>query len=183
MNVQDSMQALSMSDESAVPAMGAHTSVSAVQHVHNENPRSPFYGLFSLPISSPGDEGLPGGATPPRGLPASPSAISRAHSVSAQNKKNTHRFMKNFRGLFSPPAVSEKELEATGVTAADVDTFDLTRTAAPVLDPPAADSSLDAKMDFLQQQLDSFGTDQIALRDLVLLGRGHKERLQGGMTK
>ena len=60
-----------------------------------------------------------------------------------------------------------------------VDTFDLTHSMAP-LPPPGTGASVDAKMDFLHQQLDSFGLDTEVLGGLVLLGNGVQERLQGG---
>lgn len=63
----------------------------------------------------------------------------------------------------------------------DTDTFDMSQTSPMLLQPPSPKAPLEQRMDFLQQQLDSFGTDKPALPDLVLLGNGDRERLQGGM--
>ena len=57
----------------------------------------------------------------------------------------------------------------------------MVQTAATLLSPPAQNSPIDQKMDFLQQQLDSIGTETPILDGLVLLGKGDNDRLQGGM--
>lgn len=62
-----------------------------------------------------------------------------------------------------------------------VDTFDLPRTAGPLMSRPAPNAPVDVKIDFLQQQLDQLGVEQPILGHLVLLGRGSNLRLQGGM--
>ena len=46
--------------------------------------------------------------------------------------------------------------------------------------PPAEAASVDERIDFLHQQLDSIGGDADVLNGLVLLGSGTHERLQGG---
>jgi hypothetical protein len=61
-----------------------------------------------------------------------------------------------------------------------VDTFDLSRTAAPLAPPPALAASVEEKMDFLHQQLDSIGPESSILSGLVLLGSSQNQRLQGG---
>ena len=62
------------------------------------------------------------------------------------------------------------------------DTFDIEHTAAPLLPPPSCNAPLTHRVDFLQQQLDSIGTDTPILDGLVLLGSGYNERLQGGVA-
>lgn len=62
------------------------------------------------------------------------------------------------------------------------DTFDLTHSAAAehLLSPPGPTARADDKVDFLQQQLDSFGADKPMLGDLMSLGGSGSERRQGG---
>jgi hypothetical protein len=65
------------------------------------------------------------------------------------------------------------------------DTFNLSHAAppllsAPLLLPPSSNASVDARLDFLHQQLDSFGVDKPILNGLLLLGNGGNARLQGG---
>lgn len=64
--------------------------------------------------------------------------------------------------------------------SSEQDTFDLTHTVAPLLPPPGPGASLDDKVDFLQQQLDSFGLDMPIFDDLLSLGSSPTERRQGG---
>lgn len=65
---------------------------------------------------------------------------------------------------------------------AEQDTFMLTHS---VLDggmpPPAPNASQQEKVDFLLQQLDTFGTQNPALGELVLLGGRSSNRMQGGV--
>jgi hypothetical protein len=60
------------------------------------------------------------------------------------------------------------------------DTFDMTHTAAELRPPPGQHASLDERMDFLQQQLDSIGMGRAILSGLLLLGGGSNQRIQGG---
>ena len=60
------------------------------------------------------------------------------------------------------------------------DTLDMTESGLMLLLPPGPSCSQTEVFDFLHQQLDSFGTDQPAFEDLVLLGGGKEERMQGG---
>lgn len=62
------------------------------------------------------------------------------------------------------------------------DTFDMTRTDVSLLPPPGPDASIDEKMDFLQQQLDSYGTKTPIFDDLLSLGSAETERRQGGQA-
>jgi hypothetical protein len=64
--------------------------------------------------------------------------------------------------------------------SADVDTFVTQCTADVLLFPPPANASSSEKIDFLHQQLDSMGVDKEILFGLRLLGRGGRQRLQGG---
>lgn len=59
------------------------------------------------------------------------------------------------------------------------DTFDMTYTCD-LLPPPGPNATNDAKMDFIQQQLDGFGRDRPMFDDLLSLGCGDNERRQGG---
>lgn len=61
------------------------------------------------------------------------------------------------------------------------DTFDFTQTQVPMSEPPGPRASSEEKMDFLQQQLDSFGLDRPIFDDLLLLGSGGQQRRQGGV--
>lgn len=61
------------------------------------------------------------------------------------------------------------------------DTFDLYHCIDTPLPPPADSAALVDKMDFLHQQLDSFGRDLPVLGSLLLLGSGDNQRRQGGM--
>lgn len=65
--------------------------------------------------------------------------------------------------------------------AAARDTCDLTYTVAPLMPPPGADAAPDEKMEFLQQQLDSFAPGQAIIDDLLSLGSSDTERRQGGV--
>lgn len=70
---------------------------------------------------------------------------------------------------------------STGTAEAPVvDTFDMSQTAAALLEPPTADATREDSIDFLHQQLDSIGAQRDILEGLVLLGSGSHERLQGG---
>ena len=60
------------------------------------------------------------------------------------------------------------------------DTFDMSYTAAPVMQPPEAHAPVHVRMDFMHQQLDSLGQEKAFLGDLISLGDGDNERLQGG---
>jgi hypothetical protein len=62
-----------------------------------------------------------------------------------------------------------------------VDTFDLSHTAAPPAAPPAPAASVEEKIEFLHQQLDSIGLESTILSGLVLLGSSQHQRLQGGV--
>jgi hypothetical protein len=62
-----------------------------------------------------------------------------------------------------------------------VDTFDMSRTAAPLSPPSALAASEEEKMEFLHQQLDSIGLESAILSGLVLLGSSQHQRLQGGV--
>lgn len=55
-------------------------------------------------------------------------------------------------------------------------TLDMTHNAGFILSPSASDASPDEKMEFLQQQLDSFGTMRPIFDDLVSLGSSDTER-------
>jgi hypothetical protein len=68
----------------------------------------------------------------------------------------------------------------SGASALVVDTFDMPHQDAPLLPPPLPDASSSLKVDFLHQQLDSFGTGAEIMPGLLLLGSGDDERLQGG---
>jgi hypothetical protein len=61
-----------------------------------------------------------------------------------------------------------------------VDTFDLSHTAEPLGPPPELAASVDEKIEFLHQQLNSIGPDSAILSGLVLLGSSQHQRLQGG---
>jgi hypothetical protein len=61
-----------------------------------------------------------------------------------------------------------------------VDTFDLSHTAATLAPPPVPAASVEEKMEFLHQQLDSIGLEKAILSGLVLLGSSQHQRLQGG---
>lgn len=78
------------------------------------------------------------------------------------------------------PAPAAAIVQAPAPTTREVDTFDISRTRAALLPPPAGNATVDEKMDFLHQQLDGIGTEMIILNGLVLLGHGDNERLQGG---
>ena len=64
--------------------------------------------------------------------------------------------------------------------AVEVDTFDLSHTAAALMPPPVAGAPVEAHMDFLQQQLDCIGVERPILDGLLLLGDGGHQRRQGG---
>jgi hypothetical protein len=73
----------------------------------------------------------------------------------------------------------------TTLSAQTWDTFNMLygagpQLSAPLLLPPSSDASVDARIDFLHQQLDSFGVDKPILNGLLLLGNGGNARLQGG---
>lgn len=61
------------------------------------------------------------------------------------------------------------------------DTMDMSFTSDELLEPPGADATLEERMDFMHQQLDSFGTSQVAFDGLVFLGSGERDRIQGGI--
>ena len=63
-----------------------------------------------------------------------------------------------------------------------MDTFDMPYTSivTSILTPPGPQASADEKIDFLQQQLDSFDHNIPIFDNLVLLGSGDQERRQGG---
>ena len=86
--------------------------------------------------------------------------------------------------LFSGSAAEGGQRGAAVVdTSHLVDTFDLTQSVVAgvsLLHPPAEAASVDERIDFLHQQLDSIGGDADVLNGLVLLGSGTHERLQGG---
>jgi hypothetical protein len=63
-----------------------------------------------------------------------------------------------------------------------VDTFDMSHTAAELRPPPGRNASLEERMVFLNQQLDSVGLERAILSGLLLLGSGRTERLQGGVV-
>lgn len=49
-----------------------------------------------------------------------------------------------------------------------------------MLQPPTPTASLEERLDFLHQQLDSFSKDKPAVSNLVLLGQSGEDRRQGG---
>jgi hypothetical protein len=61
-----------------------------------------------------------------------------------------------------------------------VDTFDLSHTAAPLGPPPEMAASVEEKIEFLHQQLNSIGPESAVISGLVLLGSSQHQRLQGG---
>jgi hypothetical protein len=61
-----------------------------------------------------------------------------------------------------------------------MDTFDLSHTALEMPPPPSAHASVEERIDFLNQQLDSIGMEKAILNGLHLLGNGRNQRLQGG---
>jgi hypothetical protein len=56
-----------------------------------------------------------------------------------------------------------------------------THTAAPMAPPPSPGASVEEKINFLHQQLDSIGLESTILSGLVLLGSSPNQRLQGGV--
>lgn len=50
-----------------------------------------------------------------------------------------------------------------------------------LLPPPARNASVDEKVDFLQQQLDSFSNNTPIFADLMSLGDSGSERRRGGV--
>jgi hypothetical protein len=61
-----------------------------------------------------------------------------------------------------------------------MDTFDLSHTAAEMPPPPSAQASVEERIEFLNQQLDSIGMEKPVLNGLQLLGSGRNQRLLGG---
>lgn len=74
--------------------------------------------------------------------------------------------------------VSNKVTESS----AEQDTFDMTHSAETLLRPPGPNASADERIDFLMQQLDSFGVDKPVVGDLISLGGSITERMQGGVS-
>lgn len=110
---------------------------------------------------------------------------STTHASSPTLIMSTNRVETNFHAsklALGPSRASQFTSFATVIDRSQraVDTFDMSETAPILLQPPSPKASLEKKMDFLQQQLDSFGIDKPALPDLVFLGNGERERLQGG---
>lgn len=97
----------------------------------------------------------------------------------------------------SAPAVASQTLpQASGVTIlrqeparprqqtdeqhGQKDTFEMTQTVPDFLPPPGPNASADDRMEFIHQQLDGFGGDTPMFDDLLPLGCGASERMQGG---
>lgn len=73
-----------------------------------------------------------------------------------------------------PCALSEDEVHS------QAGTFDSLRTVGSVLHPPGIDATEVDKLNFLHQQLDSFGTNKPIHGSLLSLGMGSQSRLEGG---
>lgn len=110
-----------------------------------------------------------------------------AHAAVAAEKAHSRSV-----DVYVPPA-SGAIVAAQGACGADtvdatiakppVDTFDLSYSdCGALLAPPARNASIEDKMDFLHQQLDSIGTEREILNGLVSLGSGGHDRLQGGVV-
>jgi hypothetical protein len=56
----------------------------------------------------------------------------------------------------------------------------MTYTAVELRPPTTPQTDLEGRMEFIQQQLDSIGTEKTILNGLQLLGNGRNQRLQGG---
>jgi hypothetical protein len=56
----------------------------------------------------------------------------------------------------------------------------MTYTAVQLRPPSSPQTDLEGRMEFVQQQLDSIGTEKTILSGLRLLGSGRNQRLQGG---
>ena len=70
------------------------------------------------------------------------------------------------------PAASDVSYTGTPATT--------TQGTSRIYDPPSEEASKLKKMEFLEQQLDSLGTEQAFMDRLVLTGSGAFERMQGG---
>jgi hypothetical protein len=82
----------------------------------------------------------------------------------------------NARIMQSPPWTYDPSSRTAPVT----DTFDMTNSSTVLPAPPPRHATVEQKMEFLQQQLDSIGRERPILSGLLLLGSGVKDRLQGG---
>ena len=67
------------------------------------------------------------------------------------------------------------------VQGSEPNTCDMPYDSVSLMPPPGPKASHDDKVDFIQQQLDTFGADIPIFDDLVSLGSGDSERRQGGV--
>jgi hypothetical protein len=80
------------------------------------------------------------------------------------------------------PAAQIRQQQHREVAASEVDTFDImTYSSRPLLPVPGANATVEERVDFLHQQLDSIGVDKEIVYGLFLLGNGDNARLQGGV--
>lgn len=103
-------------------------------------------------------------------------------TVSPRNSTESDEFLPNRRSVLrsvkpvqqpEPPKLESQQQRA------EKNTFDMTYTCN-LLPPPGPNATTDEQLDFIQQQLDGFGTDTPMIDDLVSLGCGDNERRQGG---
>lgn len=80
------------------------------------------------------------------------------------------------------PQQQQQNLEAREPAPVQ-DTFELSDSIEPLMQRPGPLASTEERIDFLQQQLDSFGVVKPMFDDLVSLGSGSNERRQGGALK
>lgn len=112
-----------------------------------------------------------------RGKVSTVSALDETPDVSSVND---HVFTHRSGGQMKAPGPISTDTK--GGENTQMDTFDMPYTSlvTSILKPPGPQAGADEKVDFLQQQLDSFDHNSPIFDDLVLLGSGDQERRQGG---
>lgn len=111
-----------------------------------------------------------------------PGFLSTVPAISSRPDYQQHAYGDN-QGIRPPGFVEQYTHAPQDHIVPETDTFDMTHTAPirALLPPPGPSASADEKIDFLQQQLDSFGRDRPIVGDLMSLGGGGSERRQGGL--
>lgn len=138
-------------------------------------------------IPSPSKPSLQPAKSPAQGKQAStpaphtpPAPHNRPEGLQHSSSASSSSIKGGASTLDSNPSNPNTSILRVTSSKTEQDTSNMSFTVATLLPPPKDDATADDKMDFLHQQLDSVGTDKPAINDLVMMGCGDRERIQGG---
>lgn len=110
-----------------------------------------------------------------------PCGVHALVSTVAEQEQSTHEAWADQQSMHaqkrSPPNPTPQQ---EAVQSSQPSTFVKPYDSFSLMPPPGPEASHDDKVDFIQQQLDSFGSDVPIFDDLLSLGSGDNERREGG---